>query len=150
MAIKDTSRKPFIEDNDTNVKIGIDLPIRRDDALGGFFATTSTTIEAVKTVADVYAPISGEIIDSNQSLLDTPELINSNPFDKGWIIKIKLDNSETFPEFMICKEYEDFINKLKNNQQIETDVMNAYNNLLIIQGIYESAKNGGSLINLKT
>ena len=34
MAIKDTSRKPFIEDNDTNVKIGIDLPIRRDDALG--------------------------------------------------------------------------------------------------------------------
>ncbi len=48
MAIKDTSRKPFIEDNDTNVKIGIDLPIRRDDALGGFFATTSTTIEAVK------------------------------------------------------------------------------------------------------
>ena len=48
MAIKDTSRKPFINDNDTNVKIGIDLPIRRDDGLGGFFATTSTTIEAVK------------------------------------------------------------------------------------------------------
>ncbi len=48
MAIKDTSRKPFIEDNDTKVKIGIDLPIRRDDGLDGFFATTSTTIEAVK------------------------------------------------------------------------------------------------------
>jgi len=48
MAIKDTSRKPFIQDNDTNVKVGIDLPIRRDDAVDGFFATTSTTIEAVK------------------------------------------------------------------------------------------------------
>ena len=48
MAIKDTSRKPFIEDNDTNVKIGIDLPIRRGDGLDGFFASTSTTIEAVK------------------------------------------------------------------------------------------------------
>tara|TARA_R100000455_G_C6186091_1_gene62066 strand:+ start:76 stop:567 length:492 start_codon:yes stop_codon:yes gene_type:complete len=48
MAIKDTSRKPFIVDNDTNVKIGIDLPIRRGDNLDGFFATTSTTIEAVK------------------------------------------------------------------------------------------------------
>ena len=48
MAIKDTSRKPFIEDNDTNIKIGIDLPIRRGDDLDGFFATTSTTIEAVK------------------------------------------------------------------------------------------------------
>jgi phage baseplate assembly protein W len=48
MAIKDPSRKPYIEDNDTKVKIGIDLPIRRGDDLDGFFATTSTTIEAVK------------------------------------------------------------------------------------------------------
>ena len=48
MAIKDTSRKPYIQDNDTNIKIGIDLPIRRGDDLDGFFATTSTTIEAVK------------------------------------------------------------------------------------------------------
>ena len=48
MAIKDTSRNPFIEDNDTRIKIGIDLPIRRGDNLDGFFATTSTTIEAVK------------------------------------------------------------------------------------------------------
>ena len=48
MAIKDPSRKPFIQDNDTNLKVGIDLPIRRDDASGGFFASTSTTIEAVK------------------------------------------------------------------------------------------------------
>ena len=48
MAIKDTSRKPYIQDNDTNVKVGIDLPIRRGDNLDGFFASTSTTIEAVK------------------------------------------------------------------------------------------------------
>ena len=48
MAIRDTSRKPFIQDNDTRVKVGIDLPIRRGDDLDGFFATTSTTIEAVK------------------------------------------------------------------------------------------------------
>ena len=48
MAIKDTSKKPYIQDNDTRVKIGIDLPIRRGDDLDGFFATTSTTIEAVK------------------------------------------------------------------------------------------------------
>ena len=47
------------------------------------------------------------------------------------------------------RQDEDFISKLKNNQQIETDVVNAYNNLLIIEGIYESAKNGGSLINLE-
>ena len=48
MAIKDTSRKPYIQDNDTKVKIGIDLPVHRDSGGDGFFATTSTTIEAVK------------------------------------------------------------------------------------------------------
>ena len=48
MAIKDTSRKPYTQDNDTNIKVGIDLPIRRGDDKDGFFATTSTTIEAVK------------------------------------------------------------------------------------------------------
>ena len=48
MAIKDISKKPYIVDNDTNVKVGIDLPIRRDDVKDGFFASTSTTIEAVK------------------------------------------------------------------------------------------------------
>ena len=48
MAIRDTSRKPYIADNDTKVKIGIDLPIHRGASADGFFATTSTTIEAVK------------------------------------------------------------------------------------------------------
>ena len=48
MAIKDRVRKPYVQDNDTNVKVGIDLPIRRDASTGGFFASTSTTIEAVK------------------------------------------------------------------------------------------------------
>jgi len=48
MAIKDISRKPYIQDNDTNVKVGIDLPIRRGSDNDGFFASTSTTIEAVK------------------------------------------------------------------------------------------------------
>tara|TARA_R110002012_G_scaffold51187_3_gene132452 strand:+ start:1516 stop:2007 length:492 start_codon:yes stop_codon:yes gene_type:complete len=48
MAIRDTSRKPYIEDNNTNIKIGIDLPIRKGTDTDGFFASTSTTIEAVK------------------------------------------------------------------------------------------------------
>ena len=48
MAIKDTSRKPFIEDNNTDIFIGLDLPIRKSEGKEGFFASTSTTIEAVK------------------------------------------------------------------------------------------------------
>ena len=48
MAIKDTTRKPFIEDNDDNIFIGLDLPIRKEDGNQGYFASTKTTIEAVK------------------------------------------------------------------------------------------------------
>ena len=48
MAIRDKSRKPYIVDNDTNIKVGIDLPIRRDDLGDGWFASTKTTIEAIK------------------------------------------------------------------------------------------------------
>ena len=67
------------------------------------------TIEAVKTVADVYAPISGKIIDSNRLLLDNPELINSDPFNDGWIIKIKIDELNDTPNFLTYQEYQDFI-----------------------------------------
>jgi phage baseplate assembly protein W len=48
MAVKDTSNKPYIIDRDSNIKVGIDLPIRRGDEKGGWFASTTTTIEAVK------------------------------------------------------------------------------------------------------
>ena len=48
MAIKDTSRKPYLVDNDSNIKVGIDLPIRRSDDKDGWFASTKTTIDAVK------------------------------------------------------------------------------------------------------
>ena len=48
MAVKDTSRKPYLQDNNPNIKVGIDLPIRRDDIEDGWFASTKTTIEAVK------------------------------------------------------------------------------------------------------
>ena len=50
------------------------------------------TIEAVKTVADLFMPLSGDIIEVNDSLEDEPELVNSEPFEKGWVIKIKLNN----------------------------------------------------------
>ena len=48
MAVKDISKKPYIVDNNTNIKVGIDLPIRRDDIKDGWFASTTTTMEAVK------------------------------------------------------------------------------------------------------
>ena len=53
---------------------------------------TIGTIEAVKTVADIYIPVDGEILSINSDIEDSPELVNSNPFDKGWFVKLKTGN----------------------------------------------------------
>tara|TARA_Y100001970_G_C14140941_1_gene807058 strand:- start:400 stop:768 length:369 start_codon:yes stop_codon:yes gene_type:complete len=64
------------------------------------------TIEAVKTVADIYTPIKGEIIDINDNLENNPELLNNDPYNKGWIIKISFSNK---PKLLSSKEYAEMI-----------------------------------------
>jgi len=53
------------------------------------------TVEAVKTVSDLFMPLTGEIIDINQTLIEKPELVNEDPYGQGWMIKIKLNSPET-------------------------------------------------------
>ena len=53
------------------------------------------TVEAVKTVSDLFMPLAGEIIDINQTLNEKPELVNEDPYGQGWMIKIKLNSPET-------------------------------------------------------
>lgn len=50
------------------------------------------TVEAVKTVSDLFMPVSGEVIEINPALADTPEIINSDPYGDGWMVKIKVSN----------------------------------------------------------
>jgi len=52
------------------------------------------TVEAVKTVSDLYMPVSGEILEFNEALKDKPELVNSDPYGEGWMIKVKLTNAD--------------------------------------------------------
>ena len=68
------------------------------------------TIEAVKTVADLYMPISGEIVELNSEIESNPELINNNPFNKGWIVRIKIKNKEECLKLLNQKEYSKIIN----------------------------------------
>ena len=51
------------------------------------------SIEAVKTVSDLFMPVSGEVIEFNEELEETPELVNSDPYGKGWLIKVKMNDS---------------------------------------------------------
>ncbi len=63
------------------------------------------TVEAVKTVSDLFMPVSGKIVDFNESLEDEPELVNENPYDEGWIIKIKMSNPEEADELLSSDDY---------------------------------------------
>src|SRR6187431_548715 len=65
--------------------------------------TTFGVVESVKAVSDLYAPVSGEVVEVNEALRDAPELLNSDPFGEGWILKVELaDPSE--PEALMDAE----------------------------------------------
>ena len=68
------------------------------------------TVEAVKTVSDLFMPISGEIIEINQKLESQPELINNDPYGEGWMVKIKYDDRSQFDQLLDLNSYEILIN----------------------------------------
>lgn len=65
------------------------------------------TIEAVKTVSDIYMPVSGEILEKNPKLDTNPEVINKDPYGDGWMIKIKLTNPAEAEELMTAAQYQE-------------------------------------------
>ena len=67
------------------------------------------TVEAVKTVSDLFMPLSGTIIEFNESLEDEPEMVNEDPYGKGWMIKIKLDNPGEVSELLDAEAYKELI-----------------------------------------
>jgi glycine cleavage system H protein len=67
------------------------------------------TIEAVKTVADLFAPLNGKIVEINEALEDSPELVNSDPYGKGWIVKVSVDKLNQLNDLLSSKNYEKLI-----------------------------------------
>jgi len=64
------------------------------------------TIEAVKTVADLNAPVAGNVLETNAELEDAPELVNQDPYGKGWMIKIEVEDDSGKAELLSAEEYE--------------------------------------------
>ncbi len=62
-------------------------------------------VESVKAASDIYAPVSGEILEVNEALLDTPETVNSSPYDNGWFFKIQLSDEAELAELMDAEAY---------------------------------------------
>lgn len=79
----------------------IDQTLEQDEIFG--------TVEAVKTVSDLFLPVSGEIIEFNETLETTPELINSDPYGDGWMIKVKMSDTSQFDNLLTAEQYKELI-----------------------------------------
>lgn len=79
----------------------LDQSLSKDEVFG--------TVEAVKTVSDLFLPMAGEIIEFNDSLETNPELVNSDPYGKGWMIKVKVENVSDIDELLSSEAYQQLI-----------------------------------------
>ena len=79
----------------------VDKQISREDVFG--------TVEAVKTVSDLFSPLSGTVQEFNEQLENSPELLNSDPYGEGWIIKMSIDNTAEVDELLTAAAYRELI-----------------------------------------
>lgn len=79
----------------------LDSVVEKEDVFG--------SIEAVKTVSDLFMPITGEIIEFNESLESSPEVVNTDPYGDGWIIKVKVQNVDELEDLLSPEAYKDLI-----------------------------------------
>lgn len=75
--------------------------VDKDDVFG--------TVEAVKTVSELFAPVSGEIVEVNKELEDDPELVNSDPYKSGWMVKIKVSDPSELNDLLSADDYQEMI-----------------------------------------
>lgn len=79
----------------------LDETLEREEVFG--------TVEAVKTVSDLFMPVSGEIIEFNDSLEDEPEKVNDDPYGEGWMIKVKLSDASEVEDLLSADEYKEVV-----------------------------------------
>ena len=86
----------------------IELPSEGDEITKG---DPFGAVESTKAVSDLYAPVSGDVVEVNEVLLDSPELINSDPYGEGWMIKVKVYDPGELNDLMDFEGYNDFVEK---------------------------------------
>ncbi|NOH78797.1 glycine cleavage system protein GcvH [Vibrio sp. RE86] len=86
----------------------VDLPEAEDEIEAG---ESFSLVESVKAASDIYAPITGEIVEINEELEDSPELINEEPYEGGWIVKVKMSDAS---ELDNLKDAEEYLNSIED------------------------------------
>jgi glycine cleavage system H protein len=85
----------------------VDIPEAREVATGESFGS----IEAVKTVSDLIAPVAGTITEINEGLTDTPEIVNSDPYGAGWMVKMTIASMDEYNALLDAEQYKALIGK---------------------------------------
>jgi len=80
---------------------------------------TLATVESVKATSDIYAPISGRVVEANVRLADNPELLNESPYEEGWIAKIEIIDEKELENLMDADEYRRYIESLEETGETE-------------------------------
>ena len=79
----------------------VGLEIKKGDSMG--------SVESVKTLADIYSPLTGKVVETNSALKEHPQFVNEDPFGKGWIVKIAFRDQEELKSLLSVKDYRGFI-----------------------------------------
>jgi glycine cleavage system H protein len=74
---------------------------------------TMAIIDSVKASSDIYCPLSGEVVDANEELLERPELVNESPYELGWIVKMKPSNMDELDSLMTPEQYGKFVGEME-------------------------------------
>ena len=95
---------------------GIDLPEEGDEVVKD---EPFGSIESQNKVIDLFSPLTGEIVEINQELLDSPEVMNEDPYQDGWIIRIDVSSSTEYYELLTSEEYDEYLKEIIGVEQVE-------------------------------
>ncbi len=87
--------------------------IVKDDPFGA--------VESVKAVSDIYAPVSGTVLEINDVLPDSPETINDDPYGDGWMIRVEMNDKDDLKDLMSAEEYAEYVEQQKDDEEEDED-----------------------------
>ena len=96
----------------------VDLPKVGDELEAG---SDCAVVESVKAASDIYAPVSGTVVEINQAILDNPSLVNEDPYGKGWFFKVKLSAPEEIDDLLSDTDYEEHVSALEEEDEGDDD-----------------------------
>ncbi len=97
---------------------GITLPEEGDEVIKD---ESFGSIESQNEVTDLFSPLSGEIVEVNQELLESPEIINEDPYQDGWILRIDVSSTTDYYELLTAEEYDEYLKEIIGEEPVDTD-----------------------------